>query len=147
VAVARVHCWAISGLWNAGNGTIVRPELDQILFLPQRPYMVGDATRSTPLSPHHVEVEDQHLKQALEQVNLADLNERFGGFDAEQDWADVLSLGEQQRLTFARLLLSKPNYAILDEATSALDLDNEERLYQHLQAISTTFLSASLHVS
>jgi len=79
------------------------------------------------------------LKQALEQVNLADLNERFGGFDAEQDWADVLSLGEQQRLTFARLLLSKPNYAIL-EATSALDLDNEERLYQHLQAISTTFL-------
>jgi len=47
-------------------------------------------------------------------VNLQDLNERFGGFDAEQDWADVLSLGEQQRLTFARLLLSKPNYAILD---------------------------------
>jgi len=47
-------------------------------------------------------------------------------------------LGEQQRLTFARLLLNKPDYAILDEATSALDLDNEER-YQHLQAIGTTF--------
>lgn len=133
---------AISGLWNAGNGTIVRPELDQILFLPQRPYMVLGTLRDQLLYPHtHVEVEDQQLKQALEQVNLADLNERFGGFDAEQDWADVLSLGEQQRLTFARLLLSKPNYAILDEATSALDLDNEERLYQHLQAISTTFLS------
>jgi len=38
-----------------------------------------------------------------------------GGFDAEQDWADVLSLGEQQRLTFARLLLNKPDYAILDD--------------------------------
>ncbi len=133
---------AISGLWNAGNGTIVRPELDQILFLPQRPYMVLGTLRDQLLYPHtHVEVEDQYLKQALEQVNLADLDERFGGFDAEQDWADVLSLGEQQRLTFARLLLSKPNYAILDEATSALDLDNEERLYQHLQAIGTTFLS------
>jgi len=60
------------------------------------------------------------------------------GFDAEQD-CGCLVFGEQQRLTFARLLLSKPNYAILDEATSALDLDNEERLYQHLQAISTTF--------
>lgn len=133
---------AISGLWNAGNGTIVRPELDQILFLPQRPYMVLGTLRDQLLYPHtHVEVEDQQLKQALEQVNLADLDERFGGFDAEQDWADVLSLGEQQRLTFARLLLSKPNYAILDEATSALDLDNEERLYQHLQAIGTTFLS------
>jgi vitamin B12/bleomycin/antimicrobial peptide transport system ATP-binding/permease protein len=81
------------------------------------------------------------LKQVLEQVNLADLDERFGGFDAKQDWADVLSLGEQQRLTFARLLLNKPNYAILDEATSALDLDNEERLYQQLKALNTTFLS------
>jgi len=60
--------------------------------------------------------------------------------DAEQDWADVLSLGEQQQLTFARLLLNKPDYAILDEATS-IDLGNEERLYQHLQAIGTTFLS------
>jgi len=78
------------------------------------------------------------LKQALEHVNLADLDERFGGFDAEQDWADVLSLGEQQRLTFARLLLNKPDYAILDEATSALISDNEERLYQHLQAIGTS---------
>jgi putative ATP-binding cassette transporter len=50
-------------------------------------------------------------------------------------------LGEQQRLTFARLLLNQPKYAILDEATSALDLGNEERLYQHLQAKGTTFLS------
>ena len=132
---------AISGLWNAGNGTIVRP-LDNILFLPQRPYMVLGTLRDQLLYPHtHVEVENQQLKQALEQVNLADLDERFGGFDAEQDWADVLSLGEQQRITFARLLLNKPNYAILDEATSALDLDNEERLYQHLQALGITFLS------
>jgi putative ATP-binding cassette transporter len=133
---------AIAGLWNAGNGTIIRPEPDQILFLPQRPYMVLGTLRNQLLYPHtHVEVEDQHLKQALEHVNLADLDERFGGFDAKQDWADVLSLGEQQRLTFARLLLHKPDYAILDEATSALDLDNEERLYQHLQALGTTFLS------
>ena len=132
---------AISGLWNAGNGTIVRP-IDNILFLPQRPYMVMGTLRDQLLYPHtHVEVENQQLKQALEQVNLADLDERFGGFDAEQDWADVLSLGEQQRITFARLLLNKPNYAILDEATSALDLDNEERLYQHLQALGITFLS------
>lgn len=78
-----------------------------------------------------IEVEEQHLQQVLEQVNLAGLDERFGGFDAEQDWADVLSLGEQQRLTFARLLLNQPQYAILDEATSALDLGNEERLYHH----------------
>ena len=133
---------AIAGLWHSGKGAIVRPESDQILFLPQRPYMVLGTLRDQLLYPNtHLEVEDEHLKQVLEQVNLAGLDERFGGFDAEQDWADVLSLGEQQRLTFARLLLNKPNYAILDEATSALDLGNEERLYQHLREKGTTFLS------
>jgi putative ATP-binding cassette transporter len=81
------------------------------------------------------------LQQVLEQVNLADLAERFGGFEAQQDWADVLSLGEQQRLTFARLLLNQPSYAILDEATSALDTQNEEQLYQQLQDSAITFLS------
>ena len=133
---------AIAGLWDSGKGAIVRPEPDQILFLPQRPYMVLGTLRDQLVYPNtHLEVEDEHLKQVLEQVNLAGLDERFGGFDAEPDWADVLSLGEQQRLTFARLLLNKPKYAILDEATSALDLGNEERLYQHLQAKGTTFLS------
>ena len=133
---------AIAGLWNSGKGAIVRPEANQILFLPQRPYMVLGTLRDQLLYPNtHLEVDDQHLKQILEQVNLADLDERFGGFDAQLDWTDVLSLGEQQRLTFARLLLNKPKYAILDEATSALDLSNEEKLYQQLQAVGTTFLS------
>ncbi len=59
----------------------------------------------------------------------------------ELDWANVLSLGEQQRLAFARLLLVHPPYAILDEATSALDLENEEQLYQQVQATSTVFIS------
>ncbi|OKH33975.1 ABC transporter ATP-binding protein [[Phormidium ambiguum] IAM M-71] len=133
---------AIAGLWNSGTGKIIRPTSDQILFLPQRPYMVLGTLRDQLLYPNtHLEVKDEHLKQVLEQVNLAGLDERFGGFDAEQDWADVLSLGEQQRLTFARLLLNQPKYAILDEATSALDIANEERLYQHLQEKGTTFLS------
>jgi len=133
---------AIAGLWDSGSGTIVRPDADKILFLPQRPYMVLGTLRDQILYPNtHIEADDQHLKQILAQVNLADLAERFGDFDAERDWADVLSQGEQQRLTVARLLLQKPPYAILDEATSALDSDNEERLYEHLRAIGTTFLS------
>jgi putative ATP-binding cassette transporter len=133
---------AIAGLWNSGKGAIVRPDSDHILFLPQRPYMVLGTLRDQLLYPNtHLEVDDQHLKQVLEQVNLAGLDERFSGFDAVEDWADVLSLGEQQRITFARLLLNKPQYAILDEATSALDTHNEERLYQQLQSLNTTFLS------
>ena len=67
--------------------------------------------------------------------------------EVELDWANVLSLGEQQRLAFARLLLTRPRYAILDEATSALDLKNEERLYQQMQATSTVFVSVGHRTS
>lgn len=133
---------AIAGLWKAGTGKIVRPKLDRMLFLPQRPYMVLGTLRDQLLYPHtSKEVDEQELKQVLQQVNLKDLDERFGGFDVEHDWASVLSLGEQQRVTFARILLNKPAYVILDEATSALDVKNEESLYRQLQETGTTFIS------
>jgi vitamin B12/bleomycin/antimicrobial peptide transport system ATP-binding/permease protein len=133
---------SIVGLWDTGSGTILRPPLDQMLFLPQKPYMVLGTLRDQLLYPKvDMEVDDQHLRQILLQVNLPDLEQRHGGFAAEQNWGEVLSLGEQQRLIFARLLLNKPSYAILDEATSALDPQNEKQLYQQLQASGMTFLS------
>jgi vitamin B12/bleomycin/antimicrobial peptide transport system ATP-binding/permease protein len=133
---------SIVGLWSTGSGTILRPPLDQMLFLPQKPYMVLGTLRDQLLYPKiDMEVDDQHLRQILLQVNLLDLEQRHGGFDAKQSWGEVLSLGEQQRLIFARLLLNKPSYAILDEATSALDPQNEKQLYEQLQASGMTFLS------
>jgi vitamin B12/bleomycin/antimicrobial peptide transport system ATP-binding/permease protein len=133
---------AIVGLWDAGTGKILRPPLEQILFLPQRPYMVLGTLRDQLLYPNlDMKVEDSQLKQILIQVNLPDLEQRHGGFNTEKNWSQVLSLGEQQRLIFARLLLNKPSYAILDEATSALDSKNEECLYQQLQSSGMTFLS------
>ncbi|TVP65639.1 MAG: ABC transporter ATP-binding protein/permease [Leptolyngbya sp. LCM1.Bin17] len=133
---------AIAGLWNSGSGTLHRPGLDQILFLPQKPYMILGSLRDQLLYPDtRQDLDDATLKAALEKVNLADLDERFGGFDAVEEWGDVLSLGEQQRLTFARILLNRPDFAILDEATSALDLANEAQLYDHLRHTGTTFIS------
>jgi putative ATP-binding cassette transporter len=133
---------AIAGLWTAGTGKILRPPADQILFLPQRPYMILGPLRDQMLYPNPaLEVDDQQLREVLQQVNLLQLEKRFGGFDAEQDWAAVLSLGEQQRLTFARLILNRPAYVILDEATSALDLENEATLYNLLLNQGMTFLS------
>jgi vitamin B12/bleomycin/antimicrobial peptide transport system ATP-binding/permease protein len=133
---------AIVGLWDAGNGTILRPPLDRMLFLPQKPYMVLGTLRDQLLYPNlDLKVDDLQLKQVLIQVNLPDLAQRHGGFNSERNWAEVLSLGEQQRLIFARLLINKPSYAILDEATSALDAKNEKLLYQQLQASGMTFLS------
>ena len=61
--------------------------------------------------------------------------------DAENNWEEMLSQGEQQRLAFARLLLTKPRFAILDEATSALDVDNEKALYNILSQLAITYIS------
>ena len=133
---------AIAGLWNSGTGAIYRPSLDKMLFLPQKPYMILGTLRSQLIYPHaDLKIDDAELYDVLEQVNLPDLAQRFGGLDVEKDWADVLSLGEQQRLAFARILINKPEYAILDEATSALDVKNEAGLYSHLQQTQTTFVS------
>jgi putative ATP-binding cassette transporter len=65
----------------------------------------------------------------------------MGGFDQELNWSDILSLGEQQRLAFARVLLARPSYALLDEATSALDVANELQFYDRLRQAGITYLS------
>lgn len=133
---------AIAGLWNAGTGKITRPALDQMLFLPQKPYMILGTLREQLLYPGMVEtVDDEQLQAALLQVNLPDLRDRFGGFDNTENWSERLSLGEQQRIAFARVLLNQPSHTILDEATSALDINNEAILYEHLQRTNTTFIS------
>lgn len=132
---------AVAGLWDHGNGRIERPPLSQILFLPQRPYLILGSLRDQLCYPRAADTPDQVLFESLNDVNLRDLPARFGGLDAEKDWAAVLSVGEQQRLAFARLLINRPRYAFLDEATSALDQENEERLYTRLARMPTTVVS------
>ena len=133
---------AIAGLWNSGTGAIYRPDLSQMLFLPQKPYMILGTLRNQLAYPNDdLNVSESEIDYALKAVNLPDLAERSGGLNVEKDWDDVLSLGEQQRLAFARIIINKPRYVILDEATSALDIKNEASLYQHLIQNQTTFIS------
>ncbi|MBN8454415.1 ABC transporter ATP-binding protein/permease [Accumulibacter sp.] len=133
---------AIAGLWRSGSGRIMQPEASAMLFLPQRPYMLLGSLRSQLLYPlPDREIADEELLRLLEKVNLPDLAARFDGLDADLDWAKVLSVGEQQRVAFARVLLAAPRYAILDEATSALDIANEDSLYEQLAASDTTLIS------
>ncbi|MBN3890749.1 MAG: ABC transporter ATP-binding protein/permease [Nostoc sp. JL31] len=133
---------AIAGLWNAGTGRLVRPPLEEVLFLPQRPYIILGTLREQLLYPNTSrQMTDAELKEVLQQVNLQNLLSRVDGFDTEVPWENILSIGEQQRLAFARLLVTHPSFTILDEATSALDLQNEGSLYQKLQSTKTTFIS------
>lgn len=133
----------IHGLWPAAGGHMVRPAASQMQFVPQQPYMVlGGTLRSQLLYPQSDRShDDEALLKVLGQVNLPDLAARAGGLDAAQDWQRTLSIGEQQRLAFARLLLSAPRFAFLDEATSALDTANESRLYRQLMATRITPVS------
>ena len=133
---------AVAGLWTKGRGRVQRPPLEEIFFLPQKPYMLLGSLRQQLLYPRlEREVDDQTLHAALAAVRLPELARRAGGLDVELDWADVLSLGEQQRLAFARLLINRPRFAVLDEATSALDTDNEANLYRQLRSLGIRYIS------
>jgi putative ATP-binding cassette transporter len=118
---------AIAGLWPFGRGR-VRLGDGAAMFLPQRPYVPLGSLRNALLYPQeNVQIEDDRLREVLRQVGLVGLGDEL---DTVDNWAQRLSLGEQQRLAFARVLLARPETVFLDEATSALDEAGESMLYR-----------------
>jgi putative ATP-binding cassette transporter len=120
---------SLAELWPYASGTLCRPEGDNAtMFLSQLPYVPLGSLRTVLCYPNSPDdVSDDQLRDVLTKVALAPL---MGRLDDEQDWAKVLSPGEQQRVAFARILLTKPKAVFLDEATSALDEGLEFALYQ-----------------
>lgn len=118
---------AIAGIWPYGTGAITMPEGARTLFLPQKSYLPMGMLRAAVLYPAPEDAADtEQIAEALRQANLAAFIPRL---DKEENWAQVLSLGEQQRLAFAKAILLRPAWIFLDEATSALDEENEDRMY------------------
>ncbi|MBS0305966.1 MAG: ABC transporter ATP-binding protein/permease [Proteobacteria bacterium] len=120
---------ALAGLWPYVSGSVRRPAAADSLFLPQRPYLPLGTLREALAYPA-ADVDAARLHDALARVQLAPL---AGQLDREADWSRILSLGEQQRLAFARVLLQRPKIAFLDEATSATDEGLEHALYELLR--------------
>jgi vitamin B12/bleomycin/antimicrobial peptide transport system ATP-binding/permease protein len=132
----------ISGLWNPGAGSLQRPPEGELLFIPQKPYTLLGSLREQLCYPQPPDrFNDDQLRHALEEVRLGELIQRYPDLSINQDWPRVLSLGEQQRLAFARLLLNAPRFVVLDEATSALDVATEHRLYELLLQREMAFVS------
>ena len=130
----------IAGLWSYAEGKIFCPQ-HNTLFLSQRPYLPQGNLLTALYYPDTTEnVDLAKITRVLEQVQLAHLQDRL---EQEQDWSRILSLGEQQRLAFARLLLHKPKVAFLDEASASLDEGMEHAMYRliHEELPNTTIIS------
>jgi vitamin B12/bleomycin/antimicrobial peptide transport system ATP-binding/permease protein len=121
---------ALAGIWPFCDGTSITPESSKIMFLPQKPYLPLGTLSNALCYPNANGYRREDFESVLEQCGLAHLIEEL---DNEKDWAHVLSLGEQQRLAFSRILLVKPDFVFLDEATASVDEKLEADLYKELQ--------------
>lgn len=123
---------SLAGMWPYASGQVRMPEgRDEAMFVPQLPYFpVGDLRTVVSYPRPSGAVEDTTIQQALLDVKLSHLVIRLND---DQDWAKVLSVGEQQRVAFARILVGKPRTVFLDESTSAMDEGLEQMLYEVLR--------------
>jgi putative ATP-binding cassette transporter len=133
---------ATAGIWDEGEGRILRPPPGLVHFVPQRPFAAPGTLRAQLLitAPGRTFTDDQ-LLAALRDVGLGPIVARVGGLDAEQDWSSGLSPGEQHLLAFARVLLERPRFVVLDRVFGALGPDQVEHLLRRLLDSSITYLS------
>jgi len=131
---------SLAGLWPFVSGSVRLPSSRQdAMFVPQLPYIPLGDLRAVVSYPHEEGVvDDREIQRALVKVALSHLAIRLNDV---KDWAKVLSVGEQQRIAFARVLLAKPRAVFLDESTSAMDEGLELMLYE---LIHTEFPGAIL---
>lgn len=139
----------LGSLWPVMGGKIYRPHIEQMFYIPQRPYLPPGNLRDQIIYPHsklqmlRKRISDEDIKKLLKDVLLDYLIDREGGLDAINDWNDVLSGGEKQRIAMARLFYHKPTFAVLDECTSAVSVDVEALLYNRSKELGITLFTVS----
>jgi putative ATP-binding cassette transporter len=122
---------AVAGVWPFGSGTIVVPSGAKLMMLPQRPYfLVASLEDAVSYPSERGTFEPERIAEVLKSVGLPGLVQRLS---EDAHWNQMLSLGEQQRLSIARAILQAPDFLFLDEATASLDEPSEAKLYQLLQ--------------
>jgi ABC-type uncharacterized transport system fused permease/ATPase subunit len=137
-------------LWPAKSGSLTKPPVEKVFYIPQRPYLPNGTLRDQVIYPHTIadmkkrSIQDEDLAKILENVRLSHvLMREKDGFNTLNDWSDVLSGGEKQRIAMARLIYHKPLYAILDECTSAVSIDVEGHLYTYMKEQGITLITVS----
>ena len=140
---ARVALFrATAGIWSHGEGRIIRPPLDAILFLPQQPYLTPGTLRHLLVrTGQEQDTSDERILATIHDGGLDSVVQRAGGLDTEHDWPTILSLGEQQLLVVIRLILARPSFALLDRVSTALGPAMLQRSLQRLTASSITYIN------
>ena len=117
---------ALAGIWPFVTGKINLPKTEELMFIPQKPYIPLGSLREALLYPGKKPLSDEELLYLLDLCQIGYLRDKL---DLVADWSHVLSVGEQQRLAFVRAHIQEPKWLFLDEATSALDEDTEAAMY------------------
>lgn len=133
---------AMANVWKYGEGEITVSSPEKMCLLPQRPVIHDNTLKAILAYPNSAnEYTDEACLAVLHAVG--GMEKHTPDLNKNAPWSRTLSLGEQQRISFARALLKKPTWLLLDEATSAIDEPSEEHLYNLIrrELDQTTFIS------
>ena len=109
----------LAGIWPWGHGRVDLPDDAEMRAVGSRPFLPEGELRQAMLFQVLADgPSDALIVTCLEDVGLSGLAPRL---DEVADWSRILSAGELQRLTFARLLINRPHWIVLGNATDALD--------------------------
>jgi putative ATP-binding cassette transporter len=135
---------ATAGVWSAGEGRVLRPSASNMQFVAERPYLPPGTLREALLHAGHEESQpDAKLLAVLDALGLEGMIDRIGRLDVERDWDDLLSLGEQQLLVIARVVLAAPRFAMLHRIDTTLGTEQVATALRLLtQANVTTIVLA-----